>query len=106
MLRLPVPLLLVLAALVLPAAADAADPPVVRGSAEQVQVTGATPASPVRLLDRSGRSVATQTTGALGGVVFRGVRPGGGYRVQADGTTSGAVRVLSTASAPPSTTPY
>src|SRR4051812_8779266 len=104
--RVPVLLLLVLGALVLPAAAQAAGPPVVRGSVEQVQVTGATPASSVRLLDARGRTVATQAAGALGGVVFRTVHPGGGYRVQADGTTSGAVRVLSTASSPPSTAPY
>src|SRR6478752_5121536 len=104
--RVTVLLLLVLAALVVPAAAQAAGPPVVRGSVEQVQVTGATPGASVRLVDGRGRAVATQTAGALGGVVFRTVSPGGGYRVQADGTTSAAVRVLSTRSAPPSTVPY
>ena len=41
--RVTVLLLLVLAALAVPAAAQAAGPPVVRGSVEQVQVTGATP---------------------------------------------------------------
>ena len=81
--RVPVLLLLVLAALVLPATAEAAGPPVVRGSVEQVQVTGATPGAAVRLVDRRGRAVATQAAGALGGVVFRDVRPGRGYRVHA-----------------------
>jgi predicted acyl esterase len=104
--RVPVLLLLVLAALVLPATAEAAGPPVVRGSVEQVQVTGAAPGASVRLVDRRGRSVATQAAGALGGVVFRTVRPGRGYRVQAGGATSRAVRVLSKRSAPPSTAPY
>ena len=104
--RVTVLLLLVLAALAVPAAAQAAGPPVVRGSVEQVQVTGATPGASVRLVDDRGRAVATQTAGALGGVVFRTVSPGGGYRVQAGGTTSAAVRVLSTRSAPPSTAPY
>ena len=74
--RVPVLLLLVLAALVLPATAEAAAPPVVRGSVEQVQVTGAEPGASVRLVDRRGRSVATQAAGALGGAVFRTVRPG------------------------------
>ena len=76
--RVPVLLLLVLAALVLPATAEAAGPPVVRGSVEQVQVTGAEPGASVRLVDRRGRSVATQAAGALGGAVFRTVRPGRG----------------------------
>ena len=104
--RVPVLLLLVLAALVLPATAEAAGPPVVRGSVEQVQVTGAEPGASVRLVDRRGRSVATQAAGALGGAVFRTVRPGRGYRVQTGGSTSAAVRVLSKRSAPPTTAPY
>ena len=106
--RVTVLLLLVLAALAVPAAAQAAGPPVVRGSVEQVQVTGATPrrvacaCRPPRpgRRDAGGRARSAASCSATS-------RPGGGYRVQAGGTASRArVRVLSTRSAPPSTAPY
>jgi uncharacterized protein len=84
------------AALVSPAVAGAAFS--ARGSAEQVQVTGARPGTRVALVDRRGR--ATRRAGKLGGAVFRHVRPGR-YRVR-----SQRVRVLSTRSAPPSTKSY
>jgi hypothetical protein len=40
----------------------------VRGSVEQVQVTGARAGAHVRLLDRRGRAVADERAGSLGGV--------------------------------------
>src|SRR4051812_40213811 len=99
---------LVLAILVLAVAAGTAQGGTltVRGSVEQVQVTGATPHTALALLSRRGRVVATQRAGKLGGAVFRDVRPGRGYRVRAHGKRSRAVRVLSTHSAPPSTAIY
>ncbi|HVP02204.1 MAG TPA: CocE/NonD family hydrolase [Solirubrobacteraceae bacterium] len=97
---------LALTALAVPAvpATAASGRPVARGSVEQVDVTGARPGARVRLLSRAGRTIAVQRAGALGGVVFRGVRPGSGYRVQDPGRTAdpGAVTVLPNRSAPPS----
>ena len=55
---------------------------VARGSVEQVQVTGARHGAKLALLDRHGHARATQRAGTLGGAVFRGVAPGGGYRVR------------------------
>ena len=81
--------------------------PVARGSVEQVDVTGAPHGAKVVLLHR-GRRVAAKRAGALGGVVFRHVHPGRGYRVKLAHRrrASRAVRVLSTRSAPPSTRIY
>src|SRR3954468_23293865 len=78
-----------------------------RGSVEQVQVDGARSGTTLRLLDRRGRTVASQRAGKLGGAVFRGIRPGAGYRLRvgAHGTLP-AFRVLSRRSAPPSTALY
>src|SRR3954447_15522136 len=74
-----------------------------RGSVKQVQVTGARKGAHVTLTDHRGRRVQTQRAGALGGVVFRAVRPGKGYRVSG---ATGASTVLSDRSAPPSTKTY
>jgi predicted acyl esterase len=71
-----------------------------RGSAEQVQVTGARPKTKVVLKTAGGRVAQTQRAGALGGAVFRDVKPGR-YRV---GTRK--VAVFSDRSAPPSTKIY
>lgn len=98
--------LLLLAAVLAVAPAASAARLHVRGSVEQVQVTGATPRSKVVLLDRRGRRVGTDRVGALGGALFRGVRPGAGYRVRAGRRVSRAVAVLTTRSAPPSTSLY
>src|SRR5436305_7834274 len=73
---------------------------VARGSAAQVDVTGAKPGAVVRL-ERHGKVVATQRAGSLGGALFRNVRPGTGYRVGKRTLT-----VMSTRSAPPSTKLY
>jgi uncharacterized protein len=84
--------LLVAIFLVLPSTAVAAVD--VRGSAEQILVTGLKPGAKVKLGSR------TQRAGSLGGVVFRDVRPGA-YRVAGK-----RVKVFSTRSAPLSTAAY
>jgi uncharacterized protein len=72
------------------------------GSVRQVYVLGARPGERVTLDNRHGRAVSTRRAGPLGGVVFRGVAPGRGYRVG----RSPAVTVLPDRSAPPSTRIY
>src|SRR4051812_20976059 len=65
------------------------------GSAEQVYATGADPGATLTLLDPRGATVATEQATAEGGVLFRDVDPGSGYRVRsADGTTSDPLTVL------------
>ncbi|HEY4098350.1 MAG TPA: CocE/NonD family hydrolase, partial [Baekduia sp.] len=58
-----------------------------RGSVEQLQVTGARHNALVTLTDHRGKRVARQRAGSLGGVVFRDVKPGRGYRVTAGSNT-------------------
>jgi hypothetical protein len=76
------------------------------GSAEQVYATGLEPGAVSRLLDRGGDVVAEQRAGDLGGVVYRKVAPGGGYRLTSGGAESGRLRVSSNRPAPPSTKVY
>jgi predicted acyl esterase len=79
----------------------------VRGSVEQVQVTGAAKGAKLTLVNRRGRKVEIQRAGALGGAVFRAVTPGKGYVIRrSGGKKSRAVTVLSQRSAPPSTKAY
>src|SRR5919201_4395158 len=87
------------------ASASAAEPSFsAHGSVEQVYVTGLAPSQQLSLLDSSGQTVATQQADSLGGLLFRNVPPGSGYRVRAtDGTESDPLTVLSTQPAPPST---
>ncbi|MHB8439697.1 MAG: CocE/NonD family hydrolase [Acidimicrobiales bacterium] len=72
------------------------------GSAEQVYVLGLTPDAKASLIGPNGTVVATQNADSLGGLLFRNVRPGKGYKVRdiADGTTSAPVTVHSDAAAP------
>jgi predicted acyl esterase len=78
-----------------------------RGSVEQVYATGAAPGAQVSLYNAEGGEVATKSANELGGVLFRNVAPGDGYRVRvASGPESGPLRVLTTESAPPSTDIY
>jgi uncharacterized protein len=82
---------------------------VARGSAEQAYVTGARPGARLTLLDRSGRLVQSRRADPLGGIVFRSVAPGPGYRVRAAGAHGAESRpftVMSVRSAPPSTKTY
>src|SRR4051794_5462502 len=82
------------------AAAAAAAAPVwtAVGSAEQVYVTGLPASSQASLISPGGQTVATRQATSLGGVLFREVAPGSGYRVRSasDGVTSGPLTVRST----------
>ncbi len=75
------------------------------GSAEQVYATGLAARRAVSLV-RRGAVIARRRADSLGGVLFRHVRPGRGYRVRQAGAESGRLTVLSNRSAPPSTRPY
>ena len=72
------------------------------GSAEQVYATGLPASGQTALLDSSGATVQRQQADAQGGVLFRNVAPGRGYRVRLEGTgeTSPALTVHTTASKP------
>ena len=73
-----------------------------QGSSEQVYVTGLAANQRISLLNGSGRVVATQNADSLGGLLFRNVAPGGGYRVRPDsgGQASDPITVHSDAAAP------
>ncbi len=91
------------------ARAGAGPPPFdAHGSVEQVYVTGLRSGVGVSLFDRKGREVRTRRADELGGVLFRKLAPGKGYRVGlgSKGPQSGPLRVLSTRSAPLSTAVY
>jgi hypothetical protein len=80
----------------------------VRGSVEQVYATGLEPNAKMTLFDRKGRAVKTQSTNAEGGLLFRRVKPGGGYRVATPKgkQRSAPVTVLTKRSAPPDESIY
>jgi len=65
------------------------------GSARQVYATGVAAGAKVALLDSAGTRVATNTATAEGGVLFRKVKPGDGYRVKVlpSGPKSGPLTV-------------
>jgi uncharacterized protein len=89
------------------ATASAASALTVRGSVQQVYVVGAHAHQRIALLDRRGHVLQSRRAGSLGGVVYRGVKPGRGYRVRpAGGKSSGPVTVMPNRSAPPSTRVY
>src|SRR3954447_15355408 len=92
----------VLAFTLMPGAAQAFD---AHGSVQQVYVTGLRAKAKASLLHR-GHRVATRRADALGGLLFRGVRPGGGYRVRSGSGTPRALTVLPNRSAPPKTSVY
>src|SRR5262249_26105405 len=95
-----------LIALSLAAAAAQANGLRARGSAEQVYAIGLRPNKSVRLLNARGGVISTRSADSLGGVVFRDVTPGKGYRVRQGGTRSGPLTVFSDRPAPPSTKLY
>src|SRR5437588_7952214 len=72
------------------------------GSAKQVYVTGLAPSAQVSLLAPGGRTLSTQRADSLGGLLFRNVPPGSGYRVRLvqGGTQSGPLTVQSERPAP------
>ena len=78
------------------------------GSAKQVYVTGLKPGARTTLLNSAGRTVAVKRADAQGGLLFRNVKPGAGYRVRdtPGGQPSGPLTVISTKAAPPSTDIY
>jgi uncharacterized protein len=79
----------------------------VRGSVRQVYVVGARAHQRVALLNRRGRAVQTRRVASLGGIIYRGVKPGPGYRVRpAGGRRSRPVTVMPDRSAPPNTEIY
>jgi predicted acyl esterase len=73
-----------------------------QGSAQQVYVTGLAPNAQVSLLSSKGATVYTQNADSLGGLLFRNVAPGTGYRVRlaSTGEASGRITVHSDAAAP------
>ena len=99
--RIGVPILAALVlVLLVPSAASAANSLAVHGSVNQVYVTGAQPGTSLRLV-RKGKTVSKKPVGSLGGVLFRRVAAGKGYRVRAaDGSLSVPVGVMSDRSAP------
>jgi predicted acyl esterase len=88
--------------------ARAAAPPfTAHGSVQQVYVTGLAPSAQMFLLNGAGQTIATRPANSLGGLLFRDVPPGAGYRVRdAGGAESDPLTVLSTQPAPPSTDVY
>ena len=72
------------------------------GSAEQVYVTGLTSSAKASLITSHGKTLATQKADALGGLLFRNVPPGSGYRVvlSSDGEKSAPITVHTDAAAP------
>ncbi|MGN6373560.1 MAG: CocE/NonD family hydrolase [Solirubrobacteraceae bacterium] len=72
-----------------------------RGSAEQVYVTGLGSNAQMSLLNSSGETLYTQNADSLGGLLFRNVTPGKGYRVRltSTGEESGPITVHSDAAA-------
>src|SRR3954451_20574756 len=78
------------------------------GSVEQVYVTGLEPGQDMYLVDSSGKTVQQRQAGALGGLLFRDVKPGDDYRVRPvkGGDQSDALTVLPQTPAPPSTDVY
>ena len=94
-------------AILVPASAAAANNLGVHGSVNQVYVTGAQPGTSLRLIDRKKRKVSTKPVGSLGGVIFRRVPAGKGYRVRAaDGSLSARVGVMRDRDAPRNTSIY
>ncbi len=96
--------LLLVTGLVIPlqAASASASPKMsAHGGAKQVYATGLEPGAPTALVNASGHKVASHPADSLGGVVFRDVKPGKGYRVeQGGGSRSAAVTVHSAADKP------
>jgi predicted acyl esterase len=72
-------------------------------SVEQVYVTGLAPNARMTLINRKGKKVKRKQADSLGGLLFRNVKPGRGYRVRLGrrgGETSGPLTVLSARPAP------
>jgi uncharacterized protein len=72
------------------------------GSARQVYVTGLAANAQASLLTAKGATVYTQNADSLGGLLFRNVKPGNGYRVRltSTGEVSDPITVHTEAAAP------
>ena len=92
------------------AAANSADgtPFDAHGSVEQVYVTGLSSGEQMNLVNGDGAVVQTAAADSLGGLIFRNVDPGDGYRVEdaAGGPESDPITVLGQGSAPPDPSIY
>ncbi len=53
-----------------------------KGSVEQIDVTGLAANAQMSLLNSHGKTLSTQSADSLGGLLFRDVKPGSGYRVR------------------------
>ncbi len=104
--RLCVALAAVALACMFTTGASAAEAFEARGSVEQVYVTGLNPGVQASLLNGVGNTVATKSANSLGGLLFRDVSPGGGYRVRSGAVTSQAFTVFTESPTPRSTTIY
>jgi uncharacterized protein len=71
-----------------------------RGSVEQVWATGLTSGANVELLASGGDTIRTDTANDHGGILFRNVIPGSGYRVRSGAETSDPLTVMTKQSAP------
>jgi uncharacterized protein len=78
------------------------------GSVEQVYATGVPAGASVTLYGPGGNIVAQKNADSLGGVLFREVKPGGGYKLEvgSGGQRSESLTVLTQKSAPPNTSIY
>jgi uncharacterized protein len=87
------------------AQAAATTPLVAHGSVQQAYATGLAPHAAATLL-RHGARVTIRRADGQGGVLFRGLAPGGGYRIRSGARTSGPLMVMTGRDAPPSTKLY
>jgi predicted acyl esterase len=103
-----VPVFLLMTVAVASAQGDAQPTFSAHGSVKQVYVTGLGSGEQMSLVNRLGQTIATQRGNGLGGLLFRDVPAGDGYRVRSaeGGAESGPLTVLSTRPAPPSTEVY
>ena len=76
------------------------------GSVNQVYATGVKAGAKVSLLNAAGKLAASHKADSLGGVVFRNVKAGSGYRVRQGSKRSGSLTVLPDVSKPPRTKGY
>jgi uncharacterized protein len=78
------------------------------GSANQVYVTGLSPFARMSLSNRRGRTIAIKAADSLGGLLFRDVPAGRGYRARLlpRGPRSAPLTVFPTQSAPPDPSVY
>ncbi|HWU31472.1 MAG TPA: carboxypeptidase-like regulatory domain-containing protein, partial [Marmoricola sp.] len=90
-----------MAVLAAEAPAVAAAPPVAHGSVNQVWATGIPANSSISLINSAGKIVQTTKSDAQGGVLFRNVPAGSGYRLRlASRATSAPVTVHKLTAAP------